>query len=90
MIDPDALETDHPALARALGGGAEARAAIDDLVALLRRAGVELPSYPLPSDPPAEPLDADGEIAGVDEETAVSRGEFFQILTGNVPDRLTD
>jgi hypothetical protein len=89
MIDPDALDTEHPALARALGGGAAARDAVTDLIALLRRAGVEVPGYPADSAPIASgDAVADDDVVGPDTE--LSRSEFFQVITGTTPDRLED
>lgn len=81
MIDPDTIETDYPSLSQALGGGAGARAAIGELVALLRRAGVEVPGYP---------EDVAQAVPAVAADTELSRSEFFQVLTGNPPERLAE
>ena len=89
MIDPDTIERDYPALTHALGGGAGARAAIGELVALLRRAGVEVPGFPTDA-PQGDATGAEPQVAGVAADTELSRGEFFQVLTGNPPERLTE
>ena len=85
MIDPDTIDQDYPSLALALGGAETARAALADLVALLRRAGVELPGFP-----PDIGTTAQDDDSALDGHTEISRGEFFQVLTGNVPERLTE
>jgi len=88
MIDPDAIETDYPGLSQALGGGSAARNAVSEFVALLRRAGVEVPNYP--PDASAASIDDPGGAVHLDDDTAVTRGEFFQIITGSLPERLAE
>lgn len=89
MIDPDAIEGDYPRLAQALGGGSAARNAVSELVALLRRAGVEVPGYPADDTGTGTDDDA-GTGVSLDEDTAITRSEFFQVITGTVPERLTE